>query len=71
MNGSNKAPPRVAGKAQRLLSLISGKKSLVNAVTVVTGAPTIWWAGTSQVALLVKNLPANAGEARDAGLNPG
>ena len=25
----------------------------------------------SQVVLVVKNLPANAGDARDAGLNPG
>ena len=30
---------------------------------VVIGVPIIWWAGASQVALLVKNLPANAGDA--------
>ena len=29
----------------------------------------LYWA--SQVALVVKNLPANAGDARDAGLIPG
>ena len=27
--------------------------------------------GTSQVALVVKNLPANAGDIRDEGLTPG
>ena len=31
----------------------------------------IWLRGTSQVALVVKNLPANAGNMRDAGLIPG
>ena len=30
--------------------------------------PTLW---TSQVALVVKNLPANAGDIRDMGLIPG
>ena len=30
-----------------------------------------WTEGTSQVALVVKNLPANKGEVRDAGSIPG
>ena len=34
-------------------------------------APTSYSTGTSQVALVVKNLPANAGDMRDLGSSPG
>ena len=30
----------------------------------------IWGPGASQVVLVVKNLPANAGDARDTGVDP-
>ena len=34
-------------------------------------SPVKWYLGASQVVLVIKNLPANAGNLRDTGLIPG
>ena len=40
-------------------------------VYVYTHTHTHIYGGASQVALVIKNLPANAGDIRDTGLTPG